>query len=694
MALSRRTGQRFQGSIWPGFVDAMTALLLVLMFVLTIFMVVQSVLRETITGQESQLDELTSQVLNLADALGLEKESTAQLQNEVVRLSSNLIDARNSAEAQSQLIAALTAETQAQSSELSAQAASIASFEAQVATLLAQRDTAIGQGEVLATSLSKAEEENARLFSAQEALQLALASARNEIDQGAENARLAAAKREAMEALIAELQTSNEREKASLAETLARLTEQEDLNKDLTSGLANTQSELDATEAARLAELAAAEALRVRLQNAGDALSQEEAARLAEAAASEALRARLASADDEITAMSLALEEQRKAAEDTLTLLAAADVARLDLDARLAEALAAQVLAEKGLASQNEESQALQTKLTAALLAAQSSEDTFEKTKLKLAEAETSLALLQTQLEQSGLESSETQEKLLAALLAKSQSEEQIEKLVSEADQRAALLKIANETLSEEKAESAESLRKMAVLNQQVAQLRAQLGSLQSLLDASAAEDSAAQIQIKSLGTQLNTALARVASEKEQRLILEEIERKRLEAEAEALKAETKDLARYRSEFFGRLRDLLGTQEGVRIEGDRFVFSSEVLFETGAVDLSGEGKGEIAKVAAILSSVAGQIPEEIDWVIRVDGHTDNTPLNGGGKYRDNWELSQGRALSVVRYMVEAFGIPPSRLSANGFGEFQPVSNEDTTEARAQNRRIELKFTEK
>jgi chemotaxis protein MotB len=142
------------------------------------------------------------------------------------------------------------------------------------------------------------------------------------------------------------------------------------------------------------------------------------------------------------------------------------------------------------------------------------------------------------------------------------------------------------------------------------------------------------------------------------------------------------------------LRDVLGTQEGIRIEGDRFVFSSEVLFQPARADLSVEGQEDVAQVARILSAVVDEIPPEIDWIIRVDGHTDNLPLSGTGRFRDNWELSQARALSVVRYMVEELGIPPQRLAANGFGEYQPVALGDTTEARAQNRRIELKFTER
>ena len=276
---------------------------------------------------------------------------------------------------------------------------------------------------------------------------------------------------------------------------------------------------------------------------------------------------------------------------------------------------------------------------------------------------------------------------LAEALAAKLAAQTLAEDTSTEAERRAALLAEANRALAEEEATSAAAQRQTELLNQQVAALRTQLGELQSLLDDAVARDAAAQVQLQSLGSELNTALARVAAEQSRRAELEAAERKRLEAEAQ-------DLERYRSEFFGRLRDVLGQQEGVRIEGDRFVFSSEVLFAPGQASLSGEGRGEVAKVAAILKGVVDDIPKEIDWVIRVDGHTDNVPLSGQGEFADNWELSQARALSVVKYMVNALGIPPDRLAANGFGQYQPVAPGDDEAARAQNRRIELKFTEK
>lgn len=547
MALSRRTGQRFQASIWPGFVDAMTGLLLVLMFVLTIFMVVQFVLRETISGQATELDALGAEVAALAQALGLEQRRSADLTTRLGELDATLGDARDQIAQQEALILSLRGERDAGLAALEAAETRITAFEAQVAALLSERDTALG-------TVAELEAEQGRLLSEQEALNLALAQARSEIDAGVEAARLAAARREALEALIADLRA----EQAEAQEQVQALT-----------GQVTTLEEQ---------------------------LSEEEAARLAEAAAAAALRDRLQNADSELTAMTLALEEQRARAEETLTLLAAAEAARDDLQAQLGAQM-------------------------------------------------------------------------------------------SEAKREAALLAQAQRLLAEEQDKSTEAQRAQALLNQQVAALRNQLGQLQALLDDSKERESAASIQVQSLGSDLNAALARAAAEERRRRQLEEAERLRLEAEAQ-------DLQKYRSEFFGRLRDLLGNQPGVQVVGDRFVFASEVLFPPGSATLSAAGQGEVAKVASILQTVADEIPEGIDWVIQVNGHTDNVPLSGLGEFADNWELSQARALSVVRYMSGSLGIPPNRLSANGFGEYNPVNTADTEEARAQNRRIELKFTEK
>ena len=387
--------------------------------------------------------------------------------------------------------------------------------------------------------------------------------------------------------------------------------------------------------------------------------------------------------------------------------------ARLEaLEAQLAstrvEADAAQAAINQELAAQRTESGAriaaleaelarARADLTAARSAAQSTAQDRASVEARLLDALESLEAAQA----AAADKDELRARLMAALAAREAAERDAAEQLSLAEQRAILLAKARESLADKQAQSAAAQRETALLNQQLAALRSQLGDLQAILDDSKARDTAAQVQLQTLGQDLNAALARAASEERKRRLLEEAERKRLEAEAlklaeaaRALEAEAKDLERYRSDFFGRLRDVLGNQEGVRIEGDRFVFSSEVLFDPGSADLSDAGRIEIAKVANILRRVATDIPPEIDWIIRVDGHTDNTPLLGHPKFADNWELSQGRALSVVRYMVETLGLDPARLSANGFGEFQPINPADTAEARAQNRRIELKLTEK
>ena len=564
MARSRRSGSRAEANIWPGFVDAMTALLLVIMFVLSIFMIIQNVMRDTITGQDVELSDLSAQVAGLAQALGLEQRRGTDLSNQLGQLNSKLSDSEAALQLQTALVASL-------SNDRDAANVRIASFEEQVAGLITRNTNLNARNTSLQSSLAnveqKAENQASQIEAARaniaeldaardleltqkEVAQLALARARAEIDVEAEQARLAAAKADALEALVADLE--------------GKVTE--------------TENELAIL---------------------GDA----EAARLVEAAAAEALRARLLNADTELTAMTLALEEQRQKAEDTLTLLAAAEVAKRKLD-------------------------------------------------------------------NSGVTN------------------------LAEIDRKTTLLEQANELLAGERALSAESQRAVALLNQQTAALRTQLSSLQGLLDAYKDADREAQVQLQTLGSDLNTALARVAAEQKARAESEEL-RADLEArERERLEAEAVDLRSFRSEFFGRVREVLSGREGVQVVGDRFVFSSEVLFAPGSAELGAGGKAQIAVVAAVIRDIGDEIPSEINWVLRVDGHTDKTGVGSSSQFADNWELSQARALSVVKYLIDHEGIPANRLAATGFGEFQPVDEGDSPEALAANRRIELKLTEK
>jgi chemotaxis protein MotB len=218
--------------------------------------------------------------------------------------------------------------------------------------------------------------------------------------------------------------------------------------------------------------------------------------------------------------------------------------------------------------------------------------------------------------------------------------------------------------LDEQKKITNDALAKVELLNQQLAALRLQLASLNEALEASEAKDKESQAKIANLGQRLNVALAKKVQE----------------------------LARYRSDFFGKLREALGGREDFQIVGDRFVFPSDVLFDPGSAELKPAALPQIEKLAAALKEISGKIPPDIPWVMRVDGHTDIRPI-ATPEFPSNWELSSARAISVVRYLMSQ-GIAPEHLVAAGFGEFQPIDTGTSEAALAKNRRIELKLTER
>src|SRR5256886_9308132 len=217
--------------------------------------------------------------------------------------------------------------------------------------------------------------------------------------------------------------------------------------------------------------------------------------------------------------------------------------------------------------------------------------------------------------------------------------------------------------LDSEKRLTARALAQVEVLNQQIAALRRQLSALEEALDASEKRDKESQGRIADLGQRLNVALAQRVQE----------------------------LSRYRSEFFGRLRAILGNRPDIRIVGDRFVFQSEVFFDTGQATLLPEGRAELDKLATALVELDKQIPSEIAWVLRVDGHTDVRPINSP-LFKSNWELSSARAISVVQYLI-SLGVPAQRLVAAGFADFQPLDTAATETAYKRHRRIEPKLPE-
>ena len=650
MALSRRSGRRFEANIWPGFVDAMTALLLVLIFIISIFMIVQFMLSERIETQNSELGKLSESLNTLARQLGLEQQRGTNLEDKISNLGGLVEKSSKELDKQRMLVASLTSQSEKQKG-------TIANFEQQVLGLLAQKNNA----KLLINSLEKKLIANNSKFekevSEKEAIQLTLAQARQEISEKIETARLAAARREALEVLIKSINSTN---------------------------------------------------LEQRKQ-----ISKLDKLKLADAAAAQMLREKLKNGNAELTAMSLVLEQKRKEAEETLTLLAATNSINENLNLRLVAALtnlkeeksislikgtelreklvnllAEKVVLEKSVSLKLTDIQRKEILLSEAKVRLQGEKEINVESRLlveslnqQLAEVRGQLGQLQSLLDASeakdaseGVEIKNLSSKLNAAL-ARAVSEQRKNSRALEA-QNTKLKALALErdsaliTLKSEKTKLADFQEKESTrLNSEAEILKER------------------NLVLQTITKERNEALQKLTKEKQ---LLAELKKKDLER----LEAEAKELKKYQSKFFAEIEKALGNQGGIKIKGDRFIFSSEILFGKGKADISKEGLNQIKLVSDIITSISKKIPPEINWVLRVDGHTDNVPLSGLGVFKDNWELSQARALSVVRYMSEELGVPSSRLAATGFGEHQPFDQANTNEARAKNRRIEIKLTER
>jgi len=687
MALSRRTGVRFQASIWPGFVDAMTGLLLVLMFVLTIFMVMQFVLQETIKGQgtaldelnlditqkDDQLNDLSGQIIALGEALGLERATAEDLRKQVAVLDASLLESQATGVSRLALISTLTAERDARVADLADATAKITDFEIKVGKLLALQQKAksqIGDFELQVMRLQdKNLEAEAEIsyFNTQVAVLLAKNSrAESEITN--------------YETKVASLLQQQLEAAGQISEFEAQLTllvAQSMEDKELMTALEDEVVTLKNQKEASITKISKFES-RVRQLLAEQVVEQGVVAEISEERASlqQSLLAAQATIKAQLEKVALG-EKQAELLDEMIADLRLQNQAKSD---NLSDALAL-------VATQQDQVTALTEKEIERLAEAAAT----EQLRKNFETSQAALSSLTLQLNEQRKQAEET----LALLAAAKRIEEvNFNKNLTKVDKLKALLAVAQTELSNTKEISTEAQRQMTLLSLEVAELRAQIGGLQSILGDFRRRDEANKVEITNLGGELNLALAQVASEERKNRLLQEAESDRLSKEAERLALVAKTLEQYKSEFFGRMRLLLEGRDGVSIVGDRFVFSSEVLFASGRADLTLEGQREIAKITEVLKGITSEMPDDLDWILQVDGHTDDLAITGGIEFRNNWELSQARALSVVLFMVNTKGMDPRRLSANGFGEFQPLNTDNTSVARAQNRRIELKLTGK
>ena len=360
----------------------------------------------------------------------------------------------------------------------------------------------------------------------------------------------------------------------------------------------------------------------------------------------------------------------------TLTQQLAAAAARRDaLQAdrtRLAAQLADAAAQTQSAAARNEQ---LQQQLTAAAARTDTAGQDAANTAGQLADARRQLAAVQAELDRTVTADKATIQARLADLAKLS---DQVQALTAlrdelEAQARTAAAKSVTDEqaraavaaqLADEQKLSDSARAQIALMNHQLEQLRAQMAQVSAALDTSETADKAKDVQIANLGARLNAALA----------------------------SKVEELQRYRSEFFGRLRQVLANRPGVQIVGDRFVFQSEVLFPTGSADLTQAGQDQIRTLAGTIKQIAGEIPSDLPWILRVDGHADRLPVSRG-PFASNWELSSQRAINVVKLLI-AEGVPPNHLAATGFADFQPLDSSDTADANARNRRIELRLTDR
>ncbi|GGG27809.1 hypothetical protein GCM10010964_14670 [Caldovatus sediminis] len=617
-------GRRARGGLnaWPGYVDALSTLLLVVIFVLMVFVLAQGFLSVALSSRDQALDRLHRQVAELGEMLALERGQTEELRSSLGRTTEELRAAAAAREALARQLAGLREERD----RLGAERDSARAERDRLAARLADLDLAArGASERVATLEQRLAEALARAEAA-----------------GGDAARTVRDLNEARRglALEREAREATERERAVLGEQLAATRAQ----------LAEARAALEATRRDLAAMRREAEALdrQVRVERETVEARLSDIARLSQQVqALAALRDELERQAQE--AMARAEEEaRRRRAAEALAMRAGEQASEAERRRREAEAAAARA---GSLAAEAERLRRL-----AAGEAAEATARAEEAERRRLAaEMRQAEALRLASAEEERRRSAETRAEEAARRAAEAAAR-------AEADARA---REAAQARAAEQTRLADSARaQLALLNRQIEALRAELARVNAALAASEAAEAEKDVQIANLGARLNAALA----------------------------ARVEELQQYRSDFFGRLRRILGDRPEVRVVGDRFVFQSEVLFPPGSADLSAAGERSVRDLARVLLDIARQIPPDIAWILRVDGHADRTPIRTA-RFASNWELSAARAIAVAQLLIQE-GLPPNRVAATAFGDTQPLDPGDTPEAYARNRRIELRLTDR
>ena len=574
MARSRRDHRQSSADIWPGFVDALSTLLLVIIFLLVVFVLGQFFLNQLLEGKDSKLLSLEAAIAELTDQLSLEQDTNAELRRSVAKLSADL----QAANADREDSSASLAEIEAERDDYRDRLITLEEDKKLLAETLAELRRDLGETDELEEDLTRTNQLRAEL-------EAELEDAKKTIE----------ANKETIEARLAEL-VQLRRDIEALKET----------RKGLELDVAEMTALLREAEKAKADAAGEIERLTALIETGeADRVTQE--ARIQE--------------------LETSLEEARAAEKEDEELLS-------ERERRIAE-LAAELEAVRGRPDISEASvEELRRAREALLVELGQVRDRASQLEGRLASEQDRTLLAQRELEERAIR--------IAELL----------RSVGDANEEA----VAQRELA------SESLAQIDLLNRQINELRTQLASLEKALDLERERVDAQKVTIADLGSKLNVALA----------------------------GKVEELNRFRSEFFGRLREILGNRSGVQVVGDRFVFQSEILFPSGSADLETSGEDELRALAQSLREISAEIPSELPWVLQINGHTDRRPIRTPD-FPSNWELSAARATTVGKFLIQA-GIPPERIAVAGFAQYQPLDERSDEIAFRRNRRIEVKLT--
>jgi chemotaxis protein MotB len=601
MAASSRRSRTRDTNIWPGFVDALATLLMVIIFLLMIFIVAQFYLSQLLSGRDEAISHLQRQISEISELLALERETGEELRLNVAQLSAELQASISTRDTLSAKVSALTNQRDQLEERLATAVLTQVTMGQRIVEIEASREELgtritqfLNEGDALKAKL-RAVETEANLFRTErDELRAGISDTVKFLEVNRNTIKVQLADLESLRRDIAVLNTARSALESKVSELVAIKVILESQLRDATGATERTQRDLEIQrESARLTK-------------------QELAAVVAKLELSEQdlVTSRKQGALSEID-----LEEAREALRSML--------------ARVVSARQRAQTLERG----NKTRDASIAELTSLL------SDTRDQTEVlttNLADASRLTTLAQSAIKERDIHLAE---------------------LVSSYD-------LSRDQLTKEQQVSAAAQQQISLLNRQLLALRQQLAFLQQALDASEAETATKNVQVLDLGNRLNKALA----------------------------SKVQELSRFRSEFFGRLKEVLKNRQDIRVVGDRFVFQSEVLFGSGSATIAIEGESELRRLAKALNEIGPKIPENINWILQVEGHTDSIPIFNQ-QFSNNWDLAAARAISVVQFLIRQ-DVPAQRLSATGFGEFQPIDERSDEIGNRRNRRIEMKLTQR